>query len=220
MNTNEITIPVGDGINLKGNLTIPPGANSLVIFSHGSGSSRFSRRNNYVAELLNKEKIATLMTDLLTEKEDEVYQNRFDIDLITERLVTVTNHVLRNPQLQNLNVGYFGASTGAASALKAAAKLGNKIRAVVSRGGRPDLAGEALNIVAAPTLLIVGSLDTVVIELNQNAYKMLQGEKKLEIVPGAAHLFEEPGKLDIVAKLATNWFTKYLHHEKVLVNTK
>jgi putative phosphoribosyl transferase len=210
MEPNEITIKVGNVI-LMGNLNVPPGAGSLVIFSHGSGSSRFSRRNKLVAEILNKKGIATLLTDLLTQKEDEIYENRFNIDLITERLVDVTLQVTQKPVLSGLKTGYFGASTGAASALKAAARLSNKIEAVVSRGGRPDLAKEALVHVKAPTLLIVGSLDYGVIELNESAYKMLQCEKKLEIVYGAAHLFEEPGKLDEVAALASGWFTKYLH---------
>jgi putative phosphoribosyl transferase len=208
---DEITIPAGNGISLKGNLTVPSESNALVIFSHGSGSSRMSRRNKHVAEILNKEKIATLLTDLLTEKEDAIYENRFDIDLLTERLVNVTNYVMQIPPLQNLKVGYFGASTGAASALKAAARIHDTIHAVVSRGGRPDLAKEDLTEVRTPTLLIVGSLDGTVIELNQWAFNQLPNEKKLEIVEGAAHLFEEPGKLDKVAGLAADWFIKYLH---------
>jgi putative phosphoribosyl transferase len=214
--TIEITIPTGTGVNLKGNLNIPLGTHSLVVFSHGSGSSRFSSRNRYVAELLNKEKIATLLTDLLTEEEDTIYENRFDIDLITERLIIVTNHMIQRPGLQNLSLGYFGASTGAASALKAAARMGDIIQAVVSRGGRPDLAKEALPEVKAPTLLIVGALDYDVIKLNQNAYNVLQCEKELEIVYGATHLFEEPGKLDLVARFATDWFSKHLHPVPVL----
>jgi putative phosphoribosyl transferase len=208
-----VDILVGDKVHLKGNLNVPAGAGSLVIFSHGSGSSRFSRRNNYVAEILNKEKIATLLADLLTEKEDKIYENRFNIELITERLITVTDHIRQRPGLQGLNIGYFGASTGGASALKAAARMGDKIHAVVSRGGRPDLAREALTEVKAPTLLIVGSLDDGVIDLNERAYETLRCEKKLEIIEGAGHLFEEPGKLREVATLATDWFTKHLHPE-------
>ncbi len=219
MEAIEIIIPIDNNISLNGNLNIPSGANSFVIFSHGSGSSRFSRRNNYVAEILNKQKIATLLTDLLTEKEDQIYENRFDIDLITARLVTVTNQVMQRPQLQNLKTGYFGASTGAASALKAAAHLGNAIQAIVSRGGRPDLAEEALIKVKVPTLLIVGSFDKGVIELNQMAYNKLQAEKQLKIVQGASHLFEEPGKLDEVAELAANWFTKHLHPNPILATS-
>jgi putative phosphoribosyl transferase len=210
MKTNEISIQVDNDLILRGNLNIPSEARSLIIFSHGSGSSRFSRRNNYVAEILNEKKIATLLTDLLTEKEDEIYENRFDINLITDRLIGVTNQVIQRSDLQNLRVGYFGASTGAASALNAAARMGDIVQAVVSRGGRPDLAKEALVEVKAPTLLIVGSMDYGVIELNQDAYNQLQCEKKLEIVQGATHLFEEPGALDEVANLATKWFTKYL----------
>lgn len=220
METNEITIPVGNNVNLKGNLNIPSGAHALVIFSHGSGSSRFSRRNNYVAELLNNEKMATLLTDLLTEKEDAIYENRFNIDLITERLVTATNQLRHRPGLQDLKTGYFGASTGAASALKAAARLGDAIHAVVSRGGRPDLAKEALTEVKAPTLLLVGSLDEGVIELNQRAYSVLRCEKSLEIINGASHLFEEPGKLDEVARFAANWFNHYLQSNPVLTTVK
>jgi len=216
MEANEITIPVSKDITLHGNLEIPTAAQAFVIFSHGSGSSRFSVRNRYVAELLNKEKIATLLTDLLTVEEDEIYANRFDIDLITHRLVKVTELVRQMPGLQELKTGYFGASTGAASALKAAAHFGKAISAVVSRGGRPDLAREALTRVTAPTLLIVGSLDFGVIELNENAYASLHCEKRMDIVKGASHLFEEPGKLDEIAQLATGWFTKYLHPNPIL----
>lgn len=212
MKTNEIDIPVGK-LTLKGNLNIPSEASSVVIFSHGSGSSRFSTRNNYVAEILNKENIATLLTDLLTESEDSIYQNRFNIDLLTERLISVTLHVSGLPELKGLPMGYFGASTGAASALQAAASR-NDIQAVVSRGGRPDLARN-LNQVKAPTLLIVGSLDAEVIVLNEHAYSQLKCEKKMEIVKGASHLFEEAGTLDKVAQLATDWFKKYLLNPKI-----
>jgi putative phosphoribosyl transferase len=210
MEAGEINISIGKYVKLQGSLYIPPGAGSFVIFSHGSGSSRFSIRNNYVAGILNKEKIATLLTDLLTENEDRVFENRFNIDLLTERLIAVTRYVCRLPELQNLSTGYFGASTGAASALKAAARLDKTIRAVVSRGGRPDLAESALIQVKAPTLLIAGSLDKEVIALNEQAYVMLQCEKRIEIVEGASHLFEEPGKLDEAARLAVSWFKKYL----------
>lgn len=216
----EICIPVASNISLTGNLIIPSEANSLVIFSHGSGSSRFSRRNNYVAELLNKKKIATLLTDLLTEKEDEIYKNRFNIDLITERLISVTKQVMLRPELKYLKTGYFGASTGAASALRAAALLGSSIKAVVSRGGRPDLAGDIVSEVKAPVLLLVGSLDNGVIELNQIAFTQLKCEKRLEIIQGASHLFEEPGKLDEVASLAASWFTKHLQPDPLLKKTQ
>lgn len=213
METIEIDIPVGEFI-LKGNLTVPKEANSLVIFSHGSGSSRFSTRNNYVAKVLNKSNIATLLTDLLTLEEDEIYENRFNIDLLTHRLIEVTNYVSRLPNLKNLPIGYFGASTGAASALKAAARLPHKIEAVVSRGGRPDLANDDLKLIEVPTLLIVGSLDHVVIDLNAQAYKFLKCYKKLEIVEGATHLFEEPGTLEEVAYLATKWFLEHIVNAK------
>jgi putative phosphoribosyl transferase len=214
MKTSEINILV-EGINLRGNLTIPPNAKSFVVFSHGSGSSRFSTRNRLVAETLNKNNIATLLTDLLTLQEDNIYANRFNIDLITERLVSVINYCTQLPDLKNLPLGCFGASTGAASALRAAARLTNIIKAVVSRGGRPDMAGSALVDVKAPTLLIVGSLDTDVIILNEQAYSRLTCEKEIKIVKGATHLFEEPGKLDEVAELAVDWFNKHL-----VTNTK
>lgn len=210
METTEIIIPIEDGIYLRANLNIPAGASSLVLFSHGSGSSRFSKRNQYVAEALNQAGIATLLTDLLTIQEDEMYENRFDIDLITQRLVSITNHVIKMPGLQKLKIGYFGASTGAASALKAAAQLPDIVMTVVSRGGRPDLAKNALPRVIAPTLLIVGSLDYGVIELNEQAYKELHCEKKMEVVEGATHLFEESGKLEEVAALAVKWFADHL----------
>jgi len=206
----EISIPSGDKINLMGNVSIPVNAQALVIFSHGSGSGRFSERNNFVANILNNDGIATLLMDLLTEEEDAVYENRFNIELLTQRLISVTNYAADLHELKNLPIGYFGASTGAASALKAAAKLTDMIHAVVSRGGRPDLAQSSLLEVKAPTLLIVGSLDTDVIMLNEQAYSMLYCEKKMEIVTGASHLFEEPGKLYEVAALASDWFMKYL----------
>lgn len=216
MKTNEINIPISDSIILHGTLNLPSNASAFVIFSHGSGSSRFSIRNRHVAEILNKEKFATLLIDLLTEKEDQIFENRFNIDLLTERLVLVTTYVNQLPELKNLPIGYFGASTGAASALKAAERLNDIIHAVVSRGGRPDLAKTSLKQVHAPTLLIVGSLDGQVIELNNQAYSMLQCEKKMEIIEGASHLFEEPGKLDLVAKFATNWFKNHLHGIKII----
>lgn len=214
MKKSEIKIPVGS-ITLKGNLNIPSDATSLIIFSHGSGSSRFSTRNNYVAEILNKEKIATLLTDLLTENEDRVFENRFNIDLLTERLISVTSYVRHLPELSHLPIGYFGASTGAASALKASVQLKELIHAVVSRGGRPDMAKSVLPNVKAPTLLIVGSLDGEVIKLNEIAYSLLNCEKKIQIIEGASHLFEEPGKLNEVAHLASDWFQKQLSNAKI-----
>jgi len=205
----DISIPMQGEFDLKASLSLPSGASSLVIFSHGSGSSRHSPRNNYVAELLNRENIATLLSDLLTEEEDSLYENRFNIDLLTERLIAVTAFAAQDPYLKNLPIAYFGASTGAASALQAAAIRGDLVKAVVSRGGRPDLA-KGLREVVTPTLLLVGSLDEAVIGMNRQAYAELRCEKKLEIVSGASHLFEEPGKLDEVAALSIDWFRKHL----------
>lgn len=212
MKIYEIEVPVGP-VTIKGNLSIPNNAESLVIFSHGSGSSRFSPRNSRVAERLNKGKIATLLIDLLTELEDSVFENRFNIDLLTDRLIAVTNYVKGLPDLKGLPVGYFGASTGAASALQAAIEQPDSIQVVVSRGGRPDLA-KRLADVKAPTLLIVGSLDPDVIILNEQAYLRLTCEKKISIIEGATHLFEEPGTLDEVAELAMTWFQKHFSHHK------
>jgi putative phosphoribosyl transferase len=198
-----------NAVVLGANLSEPAAARALVIFAHGSGSSRLSPRNNFVADILNKRNISTLLTDLLTEFEDKIYENRFDIALLSSRLIQVTEWALQQSPLEKLPVGYFGASTGAASALQSAAMLDKNIGAVVSRGGRPDLA-VALTKVKAPTLLIVGSRDMQVIDLNQQAYDQLNCEKKIEIVEGASHLFEEPGTLHIVADLAADWFEKYL----------
>jgi putative phosphoribosyl transferase len=193
-----------------GLLGMPKGAAAVVIFAHGSGSSRLSPRNALVARTLRESRLATLMFDLLTENEDRVYENRFDIDLLTERLLGATEWLKQQPQLREMAVGYFGASTGAAAALKAAAVLGPGIRAVVSRGGRPDLAGSELPAVQAATLLIVGGNDEVVIELNKEAYAKLRATKELRIIPGATHLFEEPGMLEEVARLASGWFSRFL----------
>jgi putative phosphoribosyl transferase len=221
MINREVQIDVKN-VSLKANLQIPVNAAGLVIFAHGSGSSRLSLRNNYVADLLNKQGMATLLTDLLTPAEDETYNNRFNIPLLSSRLVKVTEWAATYTSLQGLPIGYFGASTGAASALQAAAVLGNSIRAVVSRGGRPDLAA-GLDKVKSPVLLIVGSLDTHVIELNKQAYLSLQCQKQFSIVEGASHLFEEPGKLMEAANLAIDWFEQYLlipgHILKKLVKT-
>jgi putative phosphoribosyl transferase len=208
--TNKVFIPLKKGIILRGYLEVPPLARGLVIFSHGSGSSRNSPRNRYVADALNDNNIATLLTDLLTESEEEIYENRFDIDLLTERLMQITTWAMQEKELKGLEVGYFGASTGAASALSAAAKMSREIKAVVSRGGRPDLAGAILPKVKAPTLFILGSLDMAVIGMNNVAYNQLNCEKQITIVKGASHLFEEKGKLEEVAILATKWFKKHL----------
>jgi pimeloyl-ACP methyl ester carboxylesterase len=214
METIEIKIPI-NRFFLKGNLTVPNEANCLVIFSHGSGSSRFSIRNNFVAKILNQKNIATFLVDLLTIEEDQIYENRFDIDLLTHRLIAVTNYVSELPSLTTLPIGYFGASTGAASALKAAARLDDKIQAIVSRGGRPDLAISDLKLIHVPTLLIVGSLDHMVLNLNEDAFKFLKCHKKLAIIDGATHLFEEPGKLEEVAVLASEWFLEHIVNSKI-----
>jgi dienelactone hydrolase len=181
-----------------------------VLFAHGSGSSRHSPRNNFVAQVLQKTGMGTLLMDLLTRQEDMNYENRFDIDLLTSRLERATEWIMEQPRSKSLDIGYFGASTGAAAALYAAASFGPSIGAVVSRGGRPDLAMSALKRVQSPTLLIVGGLDDVVIELNRQAYGELMAEKKLAIVPGATHLFEEPGTLEEAARLAAAWFKQHL----------
>jgi len=210
MQVHEIIVPVDSHLRLRGNLVIPNNPVAFVVFSHSSGSNRFSVRNNFVAALLHKEHIATLLTDQLTDEEDEVFENRFNIELLTERLIAVTMHASQLPGLENLPVGYFGASTGAAPALKAAATLVDMVKAVVSRGGRPDLAGALLVQVKAPTLLIVGSLDKDVIKLNTKAYSMMRSQKDMEIIDGASHLFEEPGKLNVVGVLAAGWFREHL----------
>lgn len=197
-------------VSLEGGLAIPNDANGIVLFAHGSGSSRHSPRNRWVAEVLHRAGLGTLLLDLLSKDEDTLYENRFDIDLLTRRLNVATEWVLKQPETQSFAIGYFGASTGAAAALKAAAALGRKVGAVVSRGGRPDLALRSLSQVLAPTLLIVGGRDFQVIELNQVAYKELKTEKQLVIIPGATHLFEEPGTLEEVARLAADWFKRYL----------
>ena len=207
-----IKIPVGN-VEVEGNLTLPSGAIGVVLFAHGSGSSRFSPRNQFVAKEFNKSKIATLLFDLLTPEEEEIdlvtAEYRFNIGLLAQRLIGATEWLRNDPTTKNYKFGYFGASTGAAAALIAAAKLPD-ISAVVSRGGRPDLAAEYLPKVMAPTLLLVGGWDTEVIELNQQAMDQMVAEKRLEIVPEATHLFEEPGKLEVVAKLSAEWFLKYL----------
>ena len=197
--------------DLAGTLIVPQGAKGIVLFAHGSGSSRFSPRNNYVANVLNDAGMATLLIDLLTRDEDLDYDMRFDIPLLTERLLDATSWLARDEKTENLKIGYFGASTGAASALKAAARLGSDIFAVVSRGGRPDLASaQELGRVISPTLLLVGGNDDVVIELNRQAYAHLTCEKQLKIIPGATHLFEEPGKLESAALAARDWFSRHL----------
>lgn len=204
----DVAIPVS-GVVLEGTLVIPKGAAGVVLFAHGSGSGRFSPRNRFVATELQHAGIATLLIDLLTREEDEVYAARFDIDLLTGRLDAVVRWLEKEPEIHGRAIGLFGASTGAAAALQVAARAGRRVAGVVSRGGRPDLAMDDLPSVVSPTLLIVGGLDFVVIELNERAFDALSCEKKLEIIPGATHLFEEAGTLEKVAVLACDWFKEH-----------
>lgn len=200
-----------DSVTLEGELFLPSSGNGIVLFAHGSGSSRLSPRNRFVAEVLQRNGIGTLLFDLLTREEDQNYAMRFDISLLTRRLLAATHWLQKKPEVSGLPLGYFGASTGAAAALQAAAKQGREIAAVVSRGGRPDLAGnDALHQVTASTLLVVGGADYGMIELNQQAFAVLQCTKTLTLVPGATHLFEEPGALEKAAQHAVDWFLKYL----------
>ena len=208
-----VRVPAGS-VTLEGNLAVPDGAQGIVLFAHGSGSSRHSPRNRAVARALQQEGLATLLIDLLTPDEemvdDATARLRFDIDLLAERLVGATDRLGEDPATHGLRVGYFGASTGAGAALVAAAQRPNVVRAVVSRGGRPDLAGSALSRVRVPTLLIVGGEDRPVIALNREALDRIQSPKRLDIIPGATHLFEEPGALEEVARLAAEWFRRWL----------
>jgi len=210
--TTEVTVDAGV-VQLSGNLVIPPRAQGLVLFAHGSGSSRLSPRNRYVSEVLHQRRIGTLLFDLLTKEEEAedalTGELRFDIEFLAKRLVAATDWVKENPRTKGLRLGYFGASTGAAAALVAAARR-KDIAAIVSRGGRPDLAERSLPSVRAPTLLIVGGDDTPVIEMNERALAGLNVDKQLVLVPGASHLFEEPGALEKVAELAGSWFTQHL----------
>jgi len=205
----DLSIDVGPVV-LKGYVCVPARARSIVIFAHGSGSGYMSPRNRFVAHTLNKADIATLLFDLLDESEANDRRLVFDIDFLTERLIRATEWIGTQRALDSMAIGYFGASTGAAAALQAAARLGTKIKAVVSRGGRPDLAGNFLADVQSPTLLIVGGEDDAVIPLNERAYEKLTCEKEFVIIPGATHLFEEPGALEKVAEHATKWFKKFL----------
>jgi putative phosphoribosyl transferase len=201
---------ISGGLSLKGILGVPEQACGVVAFAHGSGSGRHSPRNQFVAQVLQKGGFATLLLDLLTEAEEQDRENVFDIALLADRLMGAANWLATETQTRSLPLGYFGASTGAAAALVAAARQTGLIRAVVSRGGRPDLAGKALPNVNAPTLLIVGGDDDPVIELNKIALRRLRCPKEMIIVPGATHLFEEPGTLEEVARLARGWFQRYL----------
>lgn len=204
----EISIPLAS-VTLKGELVLPENALGIVVFSHGSGSSRFSPRNKMVAELIQQNGMGTLLFDLLTEQEDRIYENRFNIDLLVSRLIEATEWLMHNVETEEFPVAYFGASTGAASALRAAAYFEKKIKVVVSRGGRPDLALKALPMVTAPTLLIVGQLDVPLIQMNKEAFDQLHCIKEMKIIPGATHLFEEPGKLIEVAEMAISWYKEY-----------
>ena len=209
----DLKIPVGNVV-VEGILNMPAEAIAVVLFAHGSGSGRFSPRNQYVAKEFNKVGIGTVLFDLLTREEEEedemTAEYRFNIPLLAQRLIGATEWVKNDPQTKRCGIGYFGASTGAAAALIAAAKLPDEIGAVVSRGGRPDLAKDYLPLVRAPTLLLVGGLDTEVIELNRQAMAQINAQKKIVIVPGATHLFEEKGKLEEVAKISKEWFLSYL----------
>ena len=213
---SEVYVQAGRAV-LSGNLTIPENATGLVLFAHGSGSGRHSPRNQFVARTLNDGGLGTLLFDLLTPEEEardmNTREHRFNIGPLAERLVHATRWAKQQERTRNLRIGYFGSSTGGAAALVAAAQLPQDVRAVVSRGGRPDLAGDALPRVQAPTLLIVGGNDDIVIELNEMARDQMRCEVKLEIVPGATHLFEEPGALEKVAKLASDWFLLNLTHK-------
>lgn len=204
-----VQIPV-DGVWLEGMLGVPDGATGLVLFAHGSGSSRKSPRNNFVASELRKAGLATLLMDLLTAGEEMDYEKRFDIGLLGTRLDAAVKWAAKEPETKALRPGYFGASTGAAAALMSAASFGDRIGAVVSRGGRPDLAMEFLPLVKSPTLLIVGGEDAPVVGFNTRALRALSAEKQMAVVPGATHLFEEPGALEQVASLAASWFKKHL----------
>jgi putative phosphoribosyl transferase len=216
MRTQTIEVAIAtDNVHLQGLLAMPYAATGIVAFAHGSGSSRFSGRNQRVAKGLNQAGLATLLFDLLTTEENErdivSAEYRFNIELLTERLVGAVKWLNHHKETSALHVGLFGASTGAAAALQAAAELGKKVSAVVSRGGRPDLAGaEALSRVESPTLLLVGGLDHVVIDLNREAENLLHCKKELVIIPGATHLFEEPGTLEEIERLSAAWFTRYL----------
>jgi len=204
-----VYIPVDD-VELEGMLEIPESASGLVVFAHGSGSSRKSPRNNFVAEVIRDRGVGTLLFDLLTEEEDQVYETRFDISLLTDRLVAVTEWLRGRDETAELAIGYFGSSTGAASALRAAARRPADTDAVVSRGGRVDLASEVLDEVRAPSLFIVGGADTQVLELNREAFAQLECEKELAVIEGAGHLFEGEGELEDVAEIAADWFATHL----------
>ncbi|MBI1920144.1 MAG: dienelactone hydrolase family protein [Geobacter sp.] len=206
---STVEIKIG-AVTLEGILTMPEKAKGIVIFAHGSGSSRLSPRNTYVANVMQEAGLGTLLFDLLTRDEDRLYENRFDIDLLARRLAATTRWLMERPEGKGAALGYFGSSTGAAAALQAAVEPGIEVKAVVSRGGRPDLAMPFLNKVTAPTLLIVGELDREVIRMNRQALELITTKKELALVPGATHLFEEPGTLEKAAALARDWFVMLL----------
>ena len=210
----EVKIPINEISAINGNLTTPQGANAVVVFAHGSGSGRFSPRNQYVAKVFNQAGIATLLIDLLTPEEEEIdvvtTEYRFNIELLAQRLVTATQWLKQDLKTSAMTFGFFGASTGAAAALIGAAKLPDIVKAVVSRGGRPNLAGNFLEQVESPTLFLVGGLDEVVLDLNRQAMAQMSAETRLVVVEGATHLFEEQGKLEEVAKLSSDWFVRHL----------
>lgn len=209
----ELVVETGS-VQLEATLELPDGAGAVVVFAHGSGSSRHSPRNRYVAGQLTEGGLGTLLFDLLTPQEEEAEREtrhlRFDVGLLAKRLAEVTTWLRSRPETRGLETGYFGASTGAAAALRAATRIPGAVGAIVSRGGRPDLAADALPHVRVPTLLLVGGNDPTVLELNRQAFEQLDGPKSLEVIPGAGHLFEEPGALQAVARLARDWFVQYL----------
>ncbi|MFM7768434.1 MAG: dienelactone hydrolase family protein [Bacteroidota bacterium] len=212
---DQSTINIRSGnVYITGDLVVPANQQGLVLFSHGSGSSRFSQRNRFVAEALQRKGFATFLVDLLTVEEDYQQQNRFDISLLTVRLLDVVRYFSTKHETAFERIGLFGASTGAASALRAAAILGKHVFAVVGRGGRPDLAWDSLEMVECPTMMLVGGADTAVLELNKRAMLLLRCEKELHVVPGATHLFEEPGALEEVAKISSIWFSEHVHSQQ------
>lgn len=215
----EVDIAIDENVSIKGSLSVVVGSEGIVVFAHGSGSGRFSSRNRYVAQVLQDDGLSTLLIDLLTEDEElidmKTRQLRFDIDMLSCRLIGTARWVMEDDETKRLKIGYYGASTGAAAALIAAAEMADTTGAVVSRGGRPDLAGKALSRVTAPTLFIVGGNDPVVIDINEQAIVQLSGEKKMVIIPGAGHLFEEPGALEQVARETSQWFVHNLCRHKI-----